>query len=439
MSTTAELFEQSINRRRPKVEDSPKVWMLFWALLLAASVPMLLIYLSRMWAIERYQYFPFVFVAFGVLLYQRFDWRFSPPHSWYRWVQVGTAVIAILAASIVRSPWLNTVGFVLLMASFLGSSTDRQGRSLIALVLPLLLLIRLPLGYDYLLVVKLQGITTELSSVMLDLLRVPHSAAANVIRLPSRELFVAEACSGIQSVFTLAFIAMSLITFFRRRIWLTGIYLVIAVLLAIAANMMRVTIVALGEAWHGVDLASGWPHEIVGYAALLTAILLLISFDQLVMTFLHPIDATAEGELTYNPVVAAWNWLACPADSSAKTSGAADPERAESQQNFRQRPLWPRQTWIRGIFLAAISTLLLVSVSQATRLAFVDDGDFTRRSVVRDAVFEVPEDLLASTPFQSMEVASHSVSRGGANPRLGDNADLWDVNFGQQPGQIVLS
>ena len=69
---------------------------------------------------------------------------------------------------------------------------------MIGLALPLVMLINLPLGYDQLLTMRLQQITSGLSSVMLDVLAIPHALNNNVIQLATRELFVAEACSGLQ-------------------------------------------------------------------------------------------------------------------------------------------------------------------------------------------------------------------------------------------------
>ncbi len=432
--TTAETSEQQISRAIPR-ESVLGLWAVFWIAVIATSAPMLLLYFSRMWSMERYQYFPFVFIAIGFLLYKRFDRRFVPPANWYRWSQVALGTTFVVASILLGSPWLSAIGFVLTMASFLGSSRDTLGRSLVPLILPLLMIVRLPLGYDQLLVIKLQSITTELSSVLLDLFRVPHVAAANVIRLPQKELFVAEACSGIQSVFTLAFLALVVVTFFERRIWLTPVYLLIAILLAVAANVMRVTGVALGEAWYGVDLASGWAHDLIGYAALVIAVLFLLSFDQLVMTMLHPVEPPDDGPVV-NPLIAGWNWLVeddyhHPSSGMPRASDAMDSDSTRSTYAFL------RPTWVRATFGILAGIVALGSAAQATRLAFSEsDG---RDSNPRELVFSVPSDLLARVEYDEITVGGHDVSRGGSNPRLGDNADVWQVSSGDVVGQMVLS
>lgn len=433
MSSTADLFEASVAKRRgdSSVPEQPlgdRFWGTFWGALTIASIPLLMVYLGQMWSLERYQYFPFVFVAFGVLLYKRFDRHFTRPKDWYRWAQIGVGMLCVVAATYLRSPWLNAIGFVLVMASFLGSSRDTQGRSLIPLVLPLLMLIRLPLGYDQLLVIKLQSITTDLSSVMLDLFGVPHVAAANVIGLTNKELFVAEACSGIQSVFTLAFIALVVITFLERRIWLTPIYLIISVLLAVAANVIRVTTVALGEAWYSVDLASGWTHDLIGYLALVSAVLFLLSFDQLVMVFLHPVEVPAVP--VRNPLAVAWNWLVDNPTPKTNKDRSSVPEPGL----FR----YLRMGWVRVAFVVLVAAIVTGSAAQATRIAFVDPPD--AEAGPGGMLVEVSPDLISTEQFASVEVTEHEISRGGSNPRLGDNADLWTVKLGDDlEGQMVLS
>ena len=184
------------------------------------------------------------------------------------------------------------------------SSSGTRDLSLFGLVLPLLLILRLPLGFDQLLVLKLQRITTTLSSVVLDLVGLPHAVNNNVIQLSTRELFVAEACSGIQSVFTLMFLAVTIVVMNRRVLWIAPLFILVSNVLAVATNVVRVCVIAMADVWGGIDLTKGWPHELVGYGALTIGILFLLSFDQLIHTLLHPIKADSGGR---NPLVRLWN------------------------------------------------------------------------------------------------------------------------------------
>ncbi len=269
------------------------------------------------------------------------------------WIAIGVGVALTAFGIAIASPWICAVAFVSFAATFYFAATDKEGRSLIGLALPLVMLINLPLGYDQLLTIRLQQITTGLSSVMLDVLAIPHAVANNVIQLTTRELFVAEACSGIQSVFTLMFLATLLVSIYRRPIWLAPLYLVIAALLAIAANVLRVTVVAVGDVWLSIDLADGWQHELVGYSALCIATLFLLSFDHLVTTLLHPVDPVVDGE--NNPLITAWNFIVGD-DHHDRTASVSEPVSALEAGSGLGAMLW-ESLWSRRILVGVLSIL----------------------------------------------------------------------------------
>lgn len=408
------------------VENQPTDarWLWFWGTLLGASLPMLIPYFSDMWAEPHYQYFPFVFLAVGFLAYQRSDRQLYPPQGWMGWSVTAMGIAAVLIGITSQAVWLGGVGFVLLLIAVAGSSRGPEDRSLIALALPLSMLIMLPLGLGTLLVQRLQDITTELSSVMLDLCGVSHAVEGNIINLPSRELFVADACSGIQSVFTLAFLASLIVAFMRRRLWLAPFYMTAAVLLAIAGNVVRVTTVALAEAWGGTDLSSGLAHEALGYTTLGLAAGLLVSFDRLVITALHPIEFTSDSMID-NPIAKLWNYLVGDQHGSSSNRAIA--------------PAWLEQITdmmpVRYGFLGIVGLLGLSSVVQLARM----QGTAPVATVYSSKAIYSPSADLLGDDYRLLSISDHSTSRDGNDPRLGENADLWQCEVDGMHGQIVLS
>lgn len=332
----------------------------------------------------------------------------------------------------IASPWICTVALIMFATSFFFSAKDDEGRSLLGLALPLVMLLNLPLGYDQLLTIRLQQVTTGLASVMLDVLVIPHAVTNNVIQLTTRELFVAEACSGIQSVFTLMFLATLLIAIYRRPVWLAPIYLAIAALLAVAANVMRVTVVAIGDVWFSIDLAEGWQHELVGYTALCIATLFLLSFDHLVTTLLHPVDPIVDGE--NNVLITLWNFVV-GFEQHNRPSYDRQAALASDEAVGRGVSLWDA-LWPRRIVVGFLLVLGLAGIAQAINLQrpvpiFVSPTE---------VVFQPQADVF-ERPFSALQVHSHEQARGGANPRLGENADIWNCLPTQTEGeiQVVLS
>ena len=412
-------------------------WRWFWLACIAMSIPMVIPYLIGMWDFEHYQYFPFVFLVVGYLAYTRSDGIFRAPRGWAGWTAVAIGVLCVVGSLLAPSAWLAGVAFVIFSMACLHSMQGEDDRSLLAAGLPLLMLIQLPVGLDNWLITRLQRITTQLASVILDIVTVPHAVSGNIIELPSRELFVAEACSGIQSVFTLAFLACVLIGWNRRRLWMTPFYLVIAMLLAVAGNVIRVTTVALAEAWGGIDLASGWQHEMVGYFALGISGLLLLSFDQLIITLLHPIS-TGSSEMVLNPLIRGWNFLVADWRYTDEETGYGyRPERKRDRKRssdvWLNRFVMGRVGWYAVLGFVVIVTL--GAATQATRVEVNRDPE----PIIRSSLVLDPTADLLQGDYRVMTVTDHESTRNGAEPRLGRNADLWQAQVGPYTGQLVVS
>ena len=133
---------------------------------------------------------------------QRSDGRLYPPRSWFSWCAIGFACLLIVGSAVIQFPWFAAVGFVIMAACCLAAMRGPEDRSLLVVALPLATFIQLPRA-DVILTQRLQSVTTWMSSVLLDITAIPHAVSNRVIQLKDRDLFVAEACSGIQSVFTL--------------------------------------------------------------------------------------------------------------------------------------------------------------------------------------------------------------------------------------------
>ncbi|GAA5511098.1 exosortase U [Novipirellula caenicola] len=419
------------------------VWIGFWAALTLPFLPMLVSYLLNLWNLEHYRFFPFALLAVAAIGYSRVQRPLHGPRGALAWGALAAAFVLAAASFRLGSPWVSCIGFVFLVLAFFSSQSGLGGGRLIAVAVPLLPMVRLPLGMDQLVVIRLQSITTSLSSVLLDVLSVAHAVQGNVIQLPNRELFVAEACSGIQSVFTLAFAATLLVAYHRRRLWLLPMYVVAAVVLAIFGNVLRVTIVAVAEAWFVLDLATGWPHTLLGYATLGIALLCFLSFDHLIVSLLHAAPAY-DDESTYNPLLRLWNVTVdrryrFTADDSVGYSSLPDePARLQQRVTLSDRvgSLLENK---RLRFASAAVLLVLTGVSFATASSLTipgygDGGGF----MAEHRIVEPSEDIF-DAHLQTLEILDHQQSRNNDNPQLGKNADLWQAKLGDLPAQIVLS
>lgn len=435
-------LEVAIQERHTFEQDgrwsSDRRWTWFWAALLVVCLPLTIPYLIGMWSFQHYQYFPFVFLVVGYLVWTRSDRVLRAPAGWWGWTTVIVGIALLCFSAFLVAEWFAGLAFVLLAGTCVASMRGTEDRSMLHAALPLIMLVQWPIGLDNWLVNQLQRVTTNLSSVALDLLGVPHAIDGNIVQLVSGELFVAEACSGVQSVFTLAFIACVIVALNRRRLWLTPLYLVIAVLLALAGNTLRVTAVALAQHWFGQDLSKGFSHDLLGYATLGIATAFLLSFDQLIITLLHPAHVGGSDAMS-SPLVRVWNFLVSDLRFSnddtvygARVIEESDPK-AVRKQGLLDQLVMSRMGWYVGVGLLAV--IGLGATISATRVEINE----APKQIVGSYILFNPSQQLMQGDYRITTVGGHRATRDGNEPRLGQNADLWDCNIGDLPAQIVVS
>jgi len=180
------------------------------------------------------------------------------------------------------------------------------------------LLVPLPMGFDARLVTALQPLVTRVSSRVLDLLGVWHIPSGNVLVVEGRHILVEEACSGIQSLFSLVTCASLYALWARRPLVPSLLLLIAAVFASILANVSRVVASAyLTVAWN-VNVEDGWRHEAIGLLAFVVCLALLWSWDHFLWFFWHPTPtprsqitpAPAEGSVRSGGSLAEWAaWL----------------------------------------------------------------------------------------------------------------------------------
>ena len=121
----------------------------------------------------------------------------------------------------------------------------------------------------------LQLFASSIAETILNALGVPVLRDGNILELASQKLSVVEACSGIRSLLSLAFLALVYAYFFDRRIWMRWVLLGATIPIAIAANAARITLMGLiGE--YRADLARGFMHLAEGWVLFVVALGLVV-------------------------------------------------------------------------------------------------------------------------------------------------------------------
>ena len=340
-------------------------------LLLLGHVPFLVGYFSQLGRYDHYSFYPLAFLCCAYLIYDRLD------TTRFRWNLACTALVvadlSLVAAGVVlRSPWPVWAG-LLLGATACGLAARDKGYrgNLIHAVLPLLVLLRPPFAGDLQLIGWLQRTTTVVASKVLHRLGIVHFRSGNVLELPEKRLLVEEACSGIQSLFAVIFVALVIIALQRRRLVHGLLLLPFAFLWAAAFNVLRVLVIAFAWDRHGVDLSTGTSHTILGYVMLAIATLMTFSADQLLACFTAPMPAVSSRGLRAR-VVSFWN-RAFAADR------LTDQDRRLA---VRPAPFWLRSTLATMVIAGVlVGSQLYAGTKSSSRQTLTTTDTFQRASL----------------------------------------------------------
>lgn len=150
-----------------------------------------------------------------------------------------------------------------LLWCMLGNATIR------ILAFPILfLLFMIPVPYSLINLVSgpLQLFATKISAALIAAFTIPVFRDGNMLYFVSTQLEVAEACSGIRSIIALSMLAVGFASMSQTG-WLgRAILILMAIPIALAANVIRVTGTGILAHFFGDKVARGFLHEFSGIA-----------------------------------------------------------------------------------------------------------------------------------------------------------------------------
>lgn len=240
-----------------------------------------------------YQTFPIAILATLLIAWSR--WPKEAKMPFHR--SVASDVLLVLglmfaiACVLFKFPSAAAASVMLLIASLLARTVDKETlKSLLPASLPMFVFLSLPSGYDVWLITKLQYYSAICTSRLLDLAGLGHHMDGTVIQVPGRESYgIEQACSGVQSFFTLLFIAVVFIVVFRRSLFRSIVLIASAVFWALFMNTIRIFLIPVGDLVD-LPLAHGFPHAMLGWGTLIIGAVLLLSTDQFLLFLFGPVD-----------------------------------------------------------------------------------------------------------------------------------------------------
>ncbi len=274
--------EKTLREESPS-PSTPIPWVLLaWcAVLLLLTYLPILIPMAEQWNNDDDMSHGF-FVPFAAL-YVAWERRqqllaVTPQPSWVGLVLLlwGAAQMAVgmLGAELFlqRSAFLvSIVGAVLLLGGW------PLLKKVVFLIAMLCFMIPLPAIVYSRITFPLQLFASSVAEVALSALGIPVLRDGNVLELASQKLSVVEACSGIRSLMSLAFLSLVYGYWFdEHRVWMRCLIFASTIPIAIAANSFRVSLTGILSEYNP-ELAKGFFHSLEGWVIFVFALTLMVA------------------------------------------------------------------------------------------------------------------------------------------------------------------
>jgi len=193
--------------------------------------------------------------------------RRTPIHQSWGGVWLVVAAIFMLFLGVYGAElFLSRISFVMLLAGLIWTMAGRPFlRELRFPLLVLLLAIPFPQVVYNQITFPLQIFASKLASAALPVFGVPVMRDGNIIQLPSMQLEVAEACSGIRSLMSLFTAAIFYGYFLEPKVSKRVILAIAALPIAVLANGVRILGTGLAVQYWDPQKALGFFHEFSGW------------------------------------------------------------------------------------------------------------------------------------------------------------------------------
>ncbi len=219
----------------------------------------------------------FVPLVAGYIAWQRRDEILSREYSghWLGLLLIGWGAMQVVIAKLGAEIFLARTAFLISLAGVLLAIGGFALLRMLSFPLVLLLfMIPLPAIIYNQLTLPLQFLASSLAETALSIVGIPVLREGNILELPSQRLNVVEACSGIRSLMSLAFLSLVYGYLFDPRPWMKWVLLVATVPIAVVANSGRVALTGI-LSQIDPELARGLYHSLEGWVIFLVALALL--------------------------------------------------------------------------------------------------------------------------------------------------------------------
>jgi exosortase len=206
--------------------------------------------------------------------------------SWWGLVMLVLALMALVLGTIGSGFFLSRVSLLLLICGMVVFLAGWKHLAAISFPLAFLILMIPSSTLVDQITFPLQLLASKTATLLLTGVGVLAAREGNIILLPTARLEVAEACSGIRSLFSLITLTVIYGYLAETRTGVRVLLALIAVPVSILANALRIAFTGLVVQYWGLEGAQGTLHLLSGWLIFAGSLLLIFVLHRLLRTFI---------------------------------------------------------------------------------------------------------------------------------------------------------
>jgi exosortase len=206
--------------------------------------------------------------------------------SWSGLVILLFALLALVLGTISSAFFLSRISILLLICGMVVFLAGWKHLAAISFPLAFLILMIPSSTVVEQLTFPLQILASKTASFLLATAGVSAVREGNIILLPSARLEVAEACSGVRSLFSLITLTVIYGYITETKIGVRVLLALIAIPTSILANALRIAVTGVAVEYWGIESAQGTLHLLSGWLIFAGSLFAIFLFHRMVQTLL---------------------------------------------------------------------------------------------------------------------------------------------------------
>jgi exosortase B len=247
---------------------------------------------KTIWASDEQGHGPIILGASAWLLYQRREALAALPAAtrrWPGWVVLGLGMLCFAFGHSQAIVIIEVGSQIIVLAGLLLVFKGRAGLRLCWFPLFFLIfMVPLPGPLVAAVTTPLKSAVSAVASSLMHALGYPIGRSGVILTIGQYQLLVADACAGLNSMFTLEALVLLYINLMGYKNATRNVLLALsAIPISFAANVVRVVILVLVTYYFGDEAGQGFVHGFAGMVLFLVALTLTIALDNVFALFLR--------------------------------------------------------------------------------------------------------------------------------------------------------